>query len=76
MYKRQLLAAADSANGIFSLDVSYKKGVNTNWLTITASARRREDGSAYAYIFVRQNNEEHLLRSIIDLYVYLSLIHI
>lgn len=32
--------------------------------------RRREDGSAYAYIFVRQNNEEHLLRSIIDLYVY------
>ena len=67
---KALLAAADSANGIFSLDVSYKKGVNTNWLTITASARRREDGSAYAYIFVRQNNEEHLLRSIIDLYVY------
>lgn len=35
---KALLAAADSANGIFSLDVSYKKGVNTNWLTITASA--------------------------------------
>lgn len=50
---KALLAAADSANGIFSLDVSYKKGVTTNWLTITASARRREDGSAYAYIFVR-----------------------
>ena len=65
-----LLAAADSANGIFSLDVPYKKGVDTNWITITASVRRREDNSVYAYIFVRQNNEEHLLRSIIDLYVY------
>ena len=65
-----LLAAADSANGIFSLDVSYKIGLGTNWLTITASVRRREDGGVYAYIFVRQNNEEHLLRSIIDLYVY------
>lgn len=67
---KALLAVADSANGIFSLDVSYKKGVNHQLAHDHGERRRREDGSAYAYIFVRQNNEEHLLRSIIDLYVY------
>ena len=55
----------------FTLDTSYKSDYETNWLTISVNIRPGAGGeNAHAYIFVRRTNEEHLLRSIIDLFVY------
>ncbi|HIS44845.1 MAG TPA: GGDEF domain-containing protein [Candidatus Scatomorpha merdigallinarum] len=55
----------------FTLDTSYKSDYETNWLTISVNIRPGVGGeNAHAYIFVRRTNEEHLLRSIIDLFVY------
>ena len=39
-------------------------------MTVAAVFGRREGGELYADLFVRQSNEEHMLRSIIDTYVY------
>lgn len=65
-----LLAEASEVEKGFSLDISYKRGPETNWLTVTVKLKLRPGGGPYAYVFVRQSNEEHLLMSIIDLFVY------
>lgn len=67
-----LLAAAANGEHSFSLEVPYLKGRRTNWLTIHAALDRQAGGELYADIFVRQSNNEHLLHSIIDMYVYNS----
>ena len=67
-----LLAAAANGEHSFSLEVPYLKGRRTNWLTIHAALDRQAGGELYADIFVRQSNDEHLLHSIIDMYVYNS----
>ena len=64
-----LLAEASSGERDFAFDVSYEKNRVTNWLNISVCLRVGEE-SGYAYLFVRRSNEEHLFRSIIDLYVY------
>lgn len=64
-----LLASASSGEWDFSFDVSYEKNRVTNWLNISVRLRVGEE-SGYAYLFVRRSNEEHLFRSIIDLYIY------
>lgn len=67
---RALLARIESGERNFSIDSSYMKGHRTNWVTVSVSLCQDAQGVWCAYIFIRQNNEEHLLRSIIDLYVY------
>lgn len=67
---KSLLDTAESGSKDFSFDVSYIKDEHTNWLTLTVLFNHQDNGDWQVYIFVRQNNEEHLLRSIIDLYVY------
>ncbi len=64
-----LQAEAESGEDSFMLDVSYIKKGRTNWLSIMVRMVEK-DGGFCAYVFVRRNNEEHLLKSIIDLYVY------
>ncbi len=51
----------------FSFDFSYIRAHRTNWITISATLKRGRDA---ALIFVQPANQEHLLKSIIDLYVY------
>ena len=67
---RALLRRGEGGEGHFSLDLPYLKGAATNWVTVAAVFGRREGGELYADLFVRQSNEEHMLRSIIDTYVY------
>lgn len=69
---RNLLAAAAAGRSSMTLDLSCwrEDKKQTNWLTVTVLLRRQGEGELYAYVFVRQSNEEHLLRSIIDVYVY------
>ena len=66
---KHLQAEAESGEDSFMLDVSYIKKGRTNWLSIMVRMVEK-DGGFCAYVFVRRNNEEHLLKSIIDLYVY------
>ncbi len=54
----------------FSVEVSYVRNERTNWLTISVLLQRDTEDNPYAYVFVRQANEGHLLKSIIDKYVY------
>ena len=65
-----LLTAIECGEREISQDLSYVKGGQTNWVTVSASLSQDTRGVWYAHIFVKQNNEEHLLRRIIDLYVY------
>lgn len=67
---RALLKRGAGGEGHFSFDLPYLKGAATNWVTVAAVFGRREGGELYADLFVRQSNEEHMLRSIIDTYVY------
>ena len=66
-----LLAAASGKETSFTLDVSClnQKQNHTDWSTISAVIKQT-GSSVSAYIFIRQSNEEHLLKSIINLYVY------
>ena len=65
---RALLRRGAGGEGHFSLDLPYLKGAATNWVTVAAVFGRREGGELYADLFVRQSNEEHMLRSIIEFY--------
>lgn len=65
-----LRAAADRGEQSFSLDVSYTRQGTRKWLKITTLPRKATDGHPYAYILVQRTDDEHLLKSIIDLYVY------
>lgn len=65
-----LLASSRKGERNFTLDASYLKEGKTNWLTASALVKEQPDGRPYVYIFIRQTNEEHLLRSIIELYVF------
>ena len=67
-----LLAEWRSGERSFSQDIPYIKEEKTNWLNIMVQIRETSGDSCRAYIFVRRNDEEHLLKSIIDLYVYNS----
>ena len=70
----QALQAAAKSKGEgrpgFTLEVSYSAGGRTNWLTMPVLIKQTEDGDTAVYVFVRKSNDEHLLKSIIDLYVY------
>ena len=70
-----LRARASGGEKRFSLEVPYKRlgEEQTDWLTISAVFRGEEH--RYAFLFVKQSNEEHLLRDIIDLYVYRTCDH-
>ena len=69
MTNESLLAADCGAEGMFSFDAAYQRDGRTNWVKVTVKLQD-EDGVRSAYVFVRQTNEEHLRKSIIDLYVY------
>lgn len=70
----QALQAAAKSKGEgrpgFTLEVSYSAGGRTNWLTMPVLIKQQEDDDTAVYVFVRKSNDEHLLKSIIDLYVY------
>ena len=66
---RRLAVSAQSGEKRFSFDVSYIRGGNTNWMTISVLFQW-VDAHSYAYILTEQTNQEHLFKSIIDLYVY------
>ncbi len=55
-----------------TFDLSYPKGEQINWLSLLVRMRQTPGAGLEAFIFVQKNNEEHLLRRIIDLYVYSS----
>ena len=65
-----LLGAARRGEREIVQDLPYVKGGRTCWVTVSASLSQDDQGDWSACLFIRQNDEEHLLRSIIDLYVY------
>ena len=67
-----LIKAAQMAEESFTLDIPYSRRGENNWLTVTTMLQSSGEGESCAYIFVRQTNDVHLLRSIIDLFVYNS----
>ena len=69
---RALIERAQRGEREFSMDFSYVRQGRTNWVTNTAVLCPRPQGGWDVYLFVRPNNEDHLLRSVIDLYVYSS----
>lgn len=56
----------------FSLDYPYEENGTVKWMTVTAITEKDEKGSLTAYVMFANSNQDHLLRSIIDMYVYSS----
>lgn len=66
---RRLAASAQNGEKRFSFDVSYIRGGHTNWMTVSVLFQW-SGPHICAYIMTEQTNQEHLFKSIIDLYVY------
>lgn len=64
-----LIAEGENGNTSFSIEVPYFKNGRTNWVTVSVILDKYGDEWS-ADIFVWPGNEEHLLHSIINLYVY------
>ena len=56
----------------FSLYYPYAKDDTTKWMTVTAMTEKEAGGSLTAYVLFANSDQDHLLRSIIDMYVYSS----
>ena len=56
----------------FSLYYPYTKGGTTKWMTVTAMVEKDAKGYLTAYVLFANSDQDHLLRSIIDMYVYSS----
>lgn len=56
----------------FSLDYPYEENGAVKWVTVTAMTEKDEKGSLTAYVLLANSSQDHLLRSIIDMYVYSS----
>lgn len=67
----KLLEIYRGGSDSFARDICYMKGGSSGWVTMEAFFDE-EDGKVYATITVRQNNTEHLQKSIIHLYAYHS----
>ena len=67
---QRLLEHYQLGKGSFSMDFPYQKDSAVDWLTILAFLRPGLDGQPCAYILVRRAGENHLLKSIINQYVY------
>lgn len=65
-----LLSEAKNGEVNFYIDISYLKENQTNWLTVSVLLEKNTDGAWFANMFIWKSNSEHLMRSIIDMYVY------
>lgn len=54
---------------MFCLDFEYKLHKQKNCITITAMLEAKADGKVYAYILVRENSHDYLLRNVINIYL-------
>lgn len=53
----------------FSLDYGYIEGKETKCITMTAMLETNEQDEPYAYILVRDTNQDYLLRNVINIYL-------
>ena len=67
-----MLAHLDAGQSLLEKDISYIKNNSREWLTVTALLSAEADGTPYAMVLMRESSGEHMLREIIDLYVYNS----
>lgn len=68
---KQLLKNLQDGEDSFTMDLSFlKPGGLTTWITIQAFMQYSSEEDAHAYIMVRRSGEKHLLKSIINQYVY------
>lgn len=67
---KALLDLAKRSDDSLSVELSYLDHGTINWLTTSVFLRSGDDNKRYAYLMAKKSSEDHLLRSIIDLYVY------
>ncbi len=68
---KHLLDELNAGQSFLEEDISYIKNGRRVWLTVTALLSGEED-NAYAMILMRESSKEHMLQSLVDLYVYNS----
>lgn len=67
---KSLLDLSQKGENFLSVELSYLKDGAVNWITTSVFLRPADDNKIYAYLMARKSSEDHLLRSILDLYVY------
>lgn len=69
----QLLARCKSGERLFEMDAAFygaRGEGQTEWMSLQAVLSCQGEGNPKAYVLVRRSQEEHLLKSIINQYVY------
>lgn len=67
---KSLLELLKSGENSASVELSYLDNGVINWLTTSILLHSGDNNKIYAYLMAKKSSEAHLLRSIIDLYVY------
>ena len=67
---KSLLELSKKGENHLSVELSYLKNGVINWLTTSVFLRHDDTNKNYAYLMAKKSTKDHLLKSIIDLYVY------